>query len=140
MAKHFVAYHNQDKMGRPLSEGDPLRVISNSKLQKLDGHTVWMIVGESVPGSPRKRYTLGSVFVVNEHGDTGEESFRHYARGAGHVFDPPPVLTNEPWFPDLQKKTLNFRGISEVKEEAAVGALRAIAVAAGYELETDSDA
>ena len=140
MAKHFVAYHNQDKMGQPLSSGDPLRVVSNKKLPRLDGHAVWMIVGETVPGRPRKKFTLGSVFVVNEHGETGDEGFRHYARGPGHVFDPPPELAHESWFQELQKTTFNFRGISEVKDEATIAALLAIAAAAGYSSETDADA
>ena len=140
MVKHFVAYHNQDKMGQPLSAGDPLRVVSNTKQQKLDGHVVWMVVGETVLGRPRKKFTLGSVFVVDEHGETGQEAFRHYARGLGHVFDPPPELTNEPWFPELQKKTFNFRGISEIKEEATVAALTSLAAAAGYSPAIDADA
>ncbi|MEX2168136.1 MAG: hypothetical protein WD851_02410 [Pirellulales bacterium] len=140
MTKHFVAYHNQDKMGQPLSAGDPLRVVSNTKQQKLDGQVVWMFVGETVPGRPRKKFTLGSVFVVDEYGETADEGFRHYARGTGHVFDPPPELTNEPWFEELRKHTLNFRGISEVKDQAAIAALVVLATAAGYSPKTVADA
>jgi hypothetical protein len=61
--KHFVAYHNTEKMGRPLHKGEPLRLLTNKPVQPLLHHTVWFITGE---GSGSRHYALGSVFRVTE--------------------------------------------------------------------------
>jgi hypothetical protein len=127
--KHFIAYHNTEKMGRPLHEGEPLRLLTGKSVDRLIGHTVWFITGES---SGERQYALGSVFRVNEVGDAAEEGFKHFATGPGHVFRPPIPLNDEQWFPDLLRSMGNFGlGLQEVKEQRVIDALKQFATAAG---------
>ena len=87
--RHFVAYHNSQRMGRSLHDGDPLGLLTDKPVSQLVGNTVWFVVGD---GESPKRYSLGSVFVVNDAGETVEGGFKRYARGEGHVFLPMPLL------------------------------------------------
>ena len=132
MTKHYVAYHNVDRMERPLSDGDPTRVISKSSFTRLLGHTVWMIVGQTVEGAKRKRFTLGCVFLVNDVGDAEEGEFKHYARGTGNVFKPAPVLNDESWFDEFRLKSRSFEGVQPIAEGMHLAELKRISAAAGY--------
>jgi hypothetical protein len=85
-------------MGRPLHEGEPLRLLTNKPVEHLRDNAVWFVVGE---GTAPKRYSLGSVFVVDKVGEAREENFERYASGRGHVFQPPPELNDLEWFPEL---------------------------------------
>jgi hypothetical protein len=38
--RHFIAYHNSEKMGRPLQEGEPLRLLTNKPVNHLLQNTV----------------------------------------------------------------------------------------------------
>jgi hypothetical protein len=106
--KHFVAYHNTEKMGRPLHEGEPLRLLTNKPVRPLLHHTVWFITGE---GSGSRQYALGSVFRVTEVKDANEDGFTHSASGLpehGHVFQPPIPIKEMEWFPEVLRVTGNF--------------------------------
>src|ERR1043166_7321469 len=93
--KHFIAYHSTEKMGERLSDGDALRVLSTRSLDRMVDHLVWFIKGE---GSQPRKYCLGSVFRVQSTGETSDSGFQYFATGPGHVFDPPVLLNDEPWF------------------------------------------
>ncbi|HWE62422.1 MAG TPA: hypothetical protein VHB98_11980, partial [Chloroflexota bacterium] len=61
--RHFVQYHNPDKMGHAHELSDDLCILTNkpySLLTTLPGNLVWLIGGE---GRPRT-YSLCYVFVV----------------------------------------------------------------------------
>jgi len=125
MCKHYAAYHNVAKMGRTLQQGDPCRVISSKPLQKLEGATVWMIVGEGVKGQSRKAFSLGSVFSVTETGDNDDnDQFKHYACGTGTAFDPPIPLSNQPWFDEFRKSVRSFQGIHPINNPNHIAALQ----------------
>jgi len=79
--RHFIAYHNTEKMGRRLHDGEPLRLLTNKHVNHLLQNMVWFITGE---GAGARQYSLGSVFRVAEVGDAAEDGFKRFAAG------PPP--------------------------------------------------
>jgi hypothetical protein len=130
--RHFIAYHNTEKMGRPLHDHEPLRLLTNRPVNHLLQNTVWFVTGE---GAGPRQYSLGSVFQVAEVGDTAEDGFRRFASGPGHVFDPPVPIKDMPWFPEVLRATGHFGlGVQEVKDEAVIGGLSLLAAQAGYEI------
>jgi hypothetical protein len=106
--RHFVQYHNPDKMGAPYSFEGEFSVYTNkpfSLLSALPGNIVWLIGGQ---GRPR-RYRLCYRFVVDEIGTADHPSFRWYARGTrGEAFEPPLVLDLDPWFYGFLQRMANF--------------------------------
>ncbi len=123
--RHFIGYHNTEKMGRPLEPATASRVLTNKSTKRFEGHLIWMIAGE---GSKPRKYSLCSLFRVTETGDTGDDSLRHFAQGQGTCFDPPIALTSLDWFDDLRKAMNSFQfGVSELKEEKLIEKLVTIA-------------
>src|SRR4051812_45105525 len=109
--RHFIAYHNTERMGQSLFAGDPLTLFTNKHVKHLSGNTVWFVTGE---GADPRRYSLGSRFVVTETGQTGEGEFRRFARGDGRVFRPAVALNGQPWFADFFKTMAHFSvGVQE---------------------------
>jgi len=130
--RHFIAYHNTERMGRPLHDGDPLSLMTKKAVQHLLQNAVWFVQGD---GTAPKCYSLGSIFVVNEVGETGEEEFKRFARGRGHVFEPLIPLNDLEWFPKLFKALAHFSlGVQEVKDERFISELIRLAEQAGYRL------
>jgi hypothetical protein len=130
--RHFIAYHNTEKMSRPLHDGAPLRLLTNKPVQHLLQNTVWFVTGE---GAGKRQYSLGSVFRVAEVGDTDEEGFKRFASGQGHVFQPPVPIKELEWFPEVLRATGHFGlGVQEVKDEAVIAGLRQLAAQAGHEI------
>ncbi len=120
-ARHFVGYHNTEGMGRPLSEGNPFRVLTNKSVVPLHEGVVWMVVGE---GKNPRRFSLGSVFRVTETGDSGVDGFKHFASGRGHVFNPPIALNDLEWFDEFKKAMNSFQfGVQPLKDEGLIAAL-----------------
>ena len=129
--RHFVAYHNTKGMGQSFEEDEPLKLHTNKPVEHLLGNTIWFIVGD---GESRKRFTLGSVFVVNEVGESVEGEFRHFAQGDGHVFRSKPELNELAWFSDFFKAMAHFSlGVQEIKNLRFVEALLDLASQAGCE-------
>jgi hypothetical protein len=95
--------------------------------------TVWLIVGEKVKNSTKKRFSLGSTFTVNEVGQLVDDRFKYYAHGCGKAFDPPLVISNEPWFEEFRKNARSFEGICPIKDEMHIAALKQLASKAGTE-------
>jgi hypothetical protein len=102
---HMVAYHNIEKMGRLLVEGESCRVFTNKPVKDLIGKTVWTFTGA---GRPRK-YSLASVFEIEKVGETGDSGLRNFVAGPGHCFQPPLTLNDLDWFGALLKKVGRFR-------------------------------
>jgi len=128
--RHFIAYHNTEKMGHALSADGPLRLLTNKSINQLLQETVWFVVGE---GAGMRQFSLGSVFRVAETGDAAEDGFKRFASGPGHVFDPPVPIKDLPWFPEVLRATGNFGfGVQEVKDEAVIAGLIQLAAQAGY--------
>src|SRR5437660_1687186 len=128
--RHFIAYHNTEKMGRPLHDGDPLRLLTNKPVTHLFQNTVWFVTGE---GAGARQYSLGSVFRVAEVGEATEDGFKRFAAGPGHVFQPPVPIKELEWFPELLRATGHFGlGVQEIKHEAIVKGLIQLAPDAGH--------
>src|SRR5579871_3592014 len=106
--RHFVQYHNPEKMGHPCGLSDDYSIFTNkpfSLLATLPGNLVWLIGGE---GRPRQ-YSLCYVFLVDEIGESDEPAFRWYARGErGRQFRPPLRLDHDPWFRSFLWRHANF--------------------------------
>ncbi len=140
--RHFIAYHNTEKMGRELHEGEPLRLVTNKPVERLLGNVVWFVTGS---GTGTRQFALGSVFRVTEVGEADHAGFKWSASGDGHVFQPPIPIRECEWFPELLKTTGHFGlGVQEVKQEAIIAGLIEFAARAGYRLdsigaETDVD-
>ncbi len=131
--RHFIAYHNTEKMGRALHTDAPLRLLTNKPINHLLEQTVWFVVGE---GAGVRQYSLGSVFRIAEMGDAQEDGFKRFASGPGHVFDPPMPIKDLPWFPEVLRVTGHFGlGVQEVKDEIVIVGLTKIANDAGYTVE-----
>ena len=128
--RHFIAYHNTDKMGRAFNTDGPLRLLTNKPINHLLQETVWFVVGD---GAGVRQYSLGSVFRMAETGDAAEDGFKRLASGPGHVFEPPVLIKELPWFPEVLRATGHFGlGVQEVKDEAVIAGLKQLAVQAGY--------
>ena len=125
-------------MGKSLHEGEPLRLLTNRPVQPLLHNAIWFVVGD---GAAPKRYSLGSVFLVDRIGEAAEAGFERYASGQGHVFQPPPGLNDLDWFAEFFKATAHFSlGVQEVKEPRFIERLLGLAVQVGYRLASPSDA
>ena len=132
--RHFIAYHNTEKMGRSLHDGEPLRLLTNKHVNHLLQNMVWFVTGE---GAGARQYSLGSVFNVAEVGDAAEDGFKRFAAGAGHVFEPPIPIKELPWFQEVLRATGHFGlGVQEVKDEAVIAGLNELAAQNGYEVPT----
>lgn len=121
--RHFVQYHNPDRVGHGHDEPADFRILTNkplSLLEALPGNTVWLIMGE---GRPR-RYSMQFVFVVAHIGECDERGFRWFAQGTeGHRFHPRPRLDGDPfdgdpWFPLFLRRQANFSlGLRELARD-----------------------
>jgi hypothetical protein len=123
--RHFVAYHNTEKMGRSFAEGNPFRILTNKPVDRYADGIIWVIFGE---GRNPRRFSLGSFFRVTEMGDAAEDGFNHFAAGQGEVFRPPIPLNDLEWFNDFKRAMNSFQfGIQPLKDEGHIAALTAIA-------------
>jgi hypothetical protein len=128
--RHFIAYHNTEKMGYSLHDGEPLGLLTNKPVNHLLQNTVWFVIGE---GAGARQYSLGSVFRVVEIGDVDDGGFKRFASGPGHVFQPPIPIKDMDWFPEVLRPTGHFGlGVQEVKDEGVIAGLTQLASQAGY--------
>ena len=112
--KHFVSYHNVDKMGYSFKDAKPFSVGTSKSVDRLRGERVWSISGD---GRPRQYY-LRDTWVVDEVGESEQDEFTNYARGRGVVFTPPIPLSGLSWFPAFLKSQSNFSlGLQQIKDE-----------------------
>lgn len=121
--RHFVQYHNPDVMGRPYRPSHKnFRIVTDKFFKSLVGGTVWLVTSKRGP----RRYYLCSSFVVDEVERDSEGRFRNRATGSrGRDFVPFVEIGNEPWFPELLKKTGNFGlGLLPISDKAIIQGLQ----------------
>jgi hypothetical protein len=134
--RHFIAYHNTQRMGWHLHDGDPCRLLTRKPVEQLLNQVVWFVVGEA---SRPRRYSLGSVFVVREVGPSDQAGFRYFACGPGHAFRPAPLLSGLGWFAALLEAVGRFQfGVQEVRTPALIKELCGLAALQGYRLPGDA--
>ena len=114
--RHFVQYHNTERMGYRCGEGETGRfeMLTDKPIRHLLDNTVWLIAGEG-RRSP-KRYFLCKRFIVDHVGEDPEGRFKYCASGEhGIRFRPLVPLDEYPWFHDLKASVQNFSlGVREI--------------------------
>ena len=122
--RHFVVYHNPEKMGYSAEEVTELCVVTNKAVDNLIGDRIWLIQGK---GTPRK-YTLRGTFIVDSVGADTEDGFRHIVRGReGMLFRPEIAIGSLPWFKTFKASQGNFAfGLQRIGDKAVVSELKRI--------------
>ncbi len=113
--KHYVSYHNAEKMGYSFEDSDVFSVGTKKPVDRLIGCKIWSLAGI---GKPRK-YFLGACFIVDDVGPSTQLQFANYARGSvGTVFNPLVALSDLPWFPDFLKSQNHFSlGLQPIQQK-----------------------
>ncbi len=129
--RHFVAYHNAEKMGHDYEPSNEYSFFSRKALTFLEqtvGATVWIING-SRPRMRKTTYMLCAVYMPDEVVDAEDIEFNYLVVGTvGSNFDPPIELNQFSWFPSFLKSQSNFSlGINEIQDEAIIEQLTALA-------------
>lgn len=120
--RHWIVYHNPDRMGYEFYECDGFSVVFGKHLRDLTGDVVWVI------GRPwgTRRYFLDSRFRVermapSDHPEFGTEA----SAGDGFLFFPPAEVTRRPWFRRWCELTGHMStGIQRVKDTVVLEGLR----------------
>jgi hypothetical protein len=112
--RHYLQYHNSDRFGPAQlpREGEPFRIMTRKKPDRLPGSCVWLVGGE---GRPR-RYYLRKVFLVDGWQPVQDPDFTYQVTGSqGVYFLPPLELTGYPWFEHMKHHLANFSlGLTEI--------------------------
>lgn len=106
--RHFVQYHNTEKMGELHPDTDDLHVFTSKEFAgSLKGDTIWLIAGKG--NNPHKSYYLAYRFVVDIIEYVPDPEFRYRVQGHnGMIFDPQIRLDNRPWWPRFLRSQGNF--------------------------------
>ncbi len=116
--RHFIAYHNADKMG--YADIERMRVLTNKPVSDdMFGDHLWLVVGK---GRRDKSFLLGSRFVIDDIAKSESGDFDHQLTGHdGRVFGPMIELSHLHWFNDFRKSIQNFSlGLREIKDPRVV--------------------
>jgi len=124
--RHFVAYHNVDKMGVEFKDHKPFQFRSRKResyLSKTIGSSVWVFSGKTDGG--KKMYYLEAVFYPDKIYSDSEKQDLIYIEGAkGHYFEPPVNVNRFSWVMRLLKKQSNFSlGINEIQDDEVIDQL-----------------
>src|SRR5262249_24614589 len=122
--KHFVVYHNHERMGYSADELTEPCIVTNKPVEGLIGHRIWLIQGK---GKPR-HYMLRGTFIVGSTGRDTEDGFRFMVRGGDAQFFRPPIsLSRLPWFDRFKRSQGNFAfGLQRIGELAVVEELKRV--------------
>jgi len=110
--KHFVQYHNVEKMdGRP-SESYILTKKSGKFVEEVKGNKIWLISGD---GRPR-HYALCAFFIADEIRLTNESGYKYRISGkTGRLLVPEVPLDQQSWFRRFLAAQQNFSlGLREI--------------------------
>lgn len=141
--RHFVAYHNAEKMGYEYESIGEYAFFSRKALALLEravGSMVWIING-SRSKTRNTTYTLCAVYTPDEVIDANEAAFDYIITGTvGHDFAPPIELNPLSWFAGFLKSQSNFSlGINEIKDSTAIDYLNSLAISPDVDHLTSSD-
>lgn len=125
--RHFLAYHNAQKMGYSCT-AIPMPSVKTSKaVSGLEGVTVWLVAGE---GKTPKSYYLASRFVVEEcsPGKHLGTDLPNEVSGPGDLFGIRVSLDAAPVLEQLRRASANFvNGFCELCDPSVISALKALA-------------
>ncbi|UZR30738.1 hypothetical protein [Methylococcus mesophilus] len=125
--RHFIAYHNQQKMGYSCADIPEPRVQTSREVEGLEGVTVWLVAGE---GENPKAYFLAAKFVAShcERNSTSGSKFPYLIAGPGSLYKKSIPLGGTSVLAQIRKESANFvRGFYETKNPSIVSALNALA-------------
>lgn len=125
--RHFIQYHNTEKMGYSASAMLDPRMFTDKSVRYLSSNAVWLISGE---GKSPKTFYLAAVFKPNRTsmGTYDHPSFKNAAYGIGHIFGETIKLNGMPWFETLKAVQHNFKnGLFEVTDSKVIDELRRLA-------------
>lgn len=115
--KHFVAYHNDEKMGHAFGIGrtKSTSFLTNKPPEQFFDGQVWMISGSGTP----RNYLLHGWFHAEDCHAAQEGDFKYIVGGQlGMRFKPPVVLNDLRWFPNFKKSQSNFSlGIQQIQPD-----------------------
>lgn len=130
--KHFVVYHNTEKMGYELkSSGQGVGFLTNKSLRFLEGvtgHKVWMITGAK--GSRNKNcYHLFGYYIADEVKESTNSDFDYWIGGKQvELLKESEELNGFYWFWQLFRSQGSFAfGLREIKDKEVVAALEGLA-------------
>jgi hypothetical protein len=127
--KHFVQYHNSEKMGYSISAMSEPHIFTDKSVKYLPSNTVWLISGE---GKSPKTFYLAAAFKPHRttSGTYDHPDFKNAAYGVGRIFGESIQLNGLPWFEALKADQQNFRnGLFEITDSNIIEALTKLASA-----------
>jgi HNH endonuclease len=129
--RHFVAYHNAEKMGYDYEPSGEYTFFSRKAptfLEQTVRAMIWVINGAR-PGTRTTNYTLCAADIPEEIVDANDVEFDYIVAGSiGHGFDPLIELNHLPWFPGFLKSQSNFSlGINEIRDAVVIEQLTGLA-------------
>jgi hypothetical protein len=123
----FGVYHDRDEMGYPWDSS--LDFYTNKPItESIMGEEVFQFEGYRERGRKHKTIVLRRMSYIN-----GQDGSDNYDFGGtilcqgGVEFDPPVILNEKPWFPDLMDAMGDFGfGFQSIKKQAALRGLHAL--------------
>jgi hypothetical protein len=123
-AEHYVAYHSEKRMGRPLQLQQNHFAWSSTKargyLEKAVGNKAWGITGKQV--GKTVIYSLACRFIPSEIRESANGYIIFGERGL--IFNPPITLNAFDWFPLLMSEQRNFSlGFNRIRRTEVITGL-----------------
>ena len=121
--RHFLAYHNAEKMGYSCDAIPEPRVKTSKSVAGLHGVTVWLISGE---GKSPKHYYLAAKFLANkcESGLYPSSDLPNQISGPGALFGKSKPIGGTPLHSLLKRQSANFvNGFFELHDPVAISGL-----------------
>lgn len=125
--RHFLAYHNQKKMGYSCTKIPNPRVKTSKSVLGLEGSTVWLVAGE---GESPKSYYLASRFVIEkcEPNKYSGTKLTNEVSGSGVLLGTSIPLAGTQLLEQLRRQSANFvNGFCELRDPASLASLKALA-------------
>jgi len=124
--RHFLAYHNAEKMGYSCTAIPEPRIKTSKSVAGLEGVTVWLIAGE---GKSPKHYYLAARFTARkcEPGLYRGTQLPNQISGDGALFGKSKPITGTSLYALLQRQSANFvNGFFELHDPVAISGLEAL--------------
>lgn len=122
--RHFVQYHNPDKMDPFRPSKKMFGIVTDKRAGLREGDTVWLVTGK---GRPRQ-FFLCETFVVEKIDSQGAGKFRYRMSGSdGKSLYPLKIDKGSSWFRELLRITGNFRyGLQPISSKAIIQSLEKV--------------
>lgn len=123
--KHYLIFHNPEKMGYPLDSVKEFTAFTNRELtNNIIGNKLWLITGEGNP----KEYFLKMYFIIDDIKSGKEKNFKTKLIGNdGKILEKKIRIDNSPWFEEFRKQMAFFVGFAEIKHQEYIDELEKLA-------------